>query len=115
MVTVLGIDSMGSGLMVAAILWFIGHIEVVGVVLVVVVALVYQILVSIVFKKNLIYKKKKHTWGSRHFATHLELPFSHPLLPMSLPFIGLAVLTVAAAAADGAWWWPFIVIAVMTQ
>ena len=35
--------------MVAAILWFIGHIEVVGVVLVVVVALVYQILVSIVF------------------------------------------------------------------
>ena len=46
--------------MVAAILWFIGHIEVVGVVLVVVVALVYQILVSIVFKKNLIYKKKTY-------------------------------------------------------
>ena len=47
--TVLGIDSMGLGLMAAAILWFIGHIEVVGVMLVVVVALVYQILVSIVF------------------------------------------------------------------
>ena len=40
---------MGLGLMAAAILWFIGRIEVVGVVLVVVVALVYQILVSIVF------------------------------------------------------------------
>ena len=51
---------MGLGLMVAAILWFIGCIEVVGVVLVVVVALVYQILVSIVFKKNLIYKKKTY-------------------------------------------------------
>ena len=54
----MGVDSMGLGLMAAAILWFIGHIEVVGVVLVVVVALVYQILVSIVFFKNLIYKKK---------------------------------------------------------
>ena len=62
----MGIDSTGSGhppslmlllllwlghveVMAAAILWFIGHIEVVGVVLVVVVALVYQILVSKVF------------------------------------------------------------------
>ena len=77
--------------MAAAILWFIGCIKVVGVVLVVVVALVYQILVGIVFSKNLIYKKK-HTWGLRHVAMHLELPFSQisPLLPMSLPFVGLA-------------------------
>ena len=77
--------------MAAAILWFIGHIQVVGVVLVVVVALVHQILVGIVFFKNLIYKKK-HTWGLRRVATRLEQPFSQisPLLPMSLPFIGLA-------------------------
>ena len=53
MATVLGVDSMGSGhplpdaataavveVMAMAILWFIGRIEVVGVVLVVVVALV---------------------------------------------------------------------------
>ena len=38
--------------MAAAILWFIGCIKVVGVVLVVVVALVYQILVGIVFLKT---------------------------------------------------------------
>ena len=49
--------------MAVAILWFIGCIKVVGVVLVVVVALVYQILVGIVFLKNLIYKKK-HTCDS---------------------------------------------------
>ena len=78
MVAILGIDSMPPLLllwpgcvevMVVAILWFIGCIELVGLVLVVVaifvwymlplsyqfMALVYQLLASIVLKKNSIY------------------------------------------------------------